>query len=290
MFNNFTLEYLEVPSGTLRVRHGGIGYPVLLLHGHPRTHFTWWQVASRLASCFQVVCPDLPGFGRSYIPVDTKDHAGSSKRAKAQALIELMDKLGHDRFAVVGHDRGSYAAFRMAMDHTTRVSHLVVADGVPIIEALERANEKFARLWWHWFFFGIPEKQERAISTNPDEWYGGSPAYIGQDAYDDFREATRSPQVIHGMIEDYRAGLGIDRDHDSDDRAKGKQVPCPTLCLWSSRDDFEELYGDVLAVWRPWVRDLSGNSIDSGHHITEEAPEEFARVLARFLKPSATLE
>jgi haloacetate dehalogenase len=263
---------------------------VLLLHGHPRTHVTWWQVAERLAASFRLVCPDLPGFGQSYIPADTPDHSGSSKRAKANALVEMMTRLGHQRFAVVGHDRGSYVAFRMAMDHPDRVSRLVVLDGVPIIEALERADEKFAKMWWHWFFFGEPEKPERAILADPDAWYGGSSELMGEEAYSDFRAATRNPAVIHGMVEDYRAGLGIDRQHDAEDRALGRRVGCPTLCLWSEFDDLEVLYGDVLGVWGPWTTELTGHSIRSGHHMAEEAPWELARALIGYFKSTGYLE
>lgn len=283
MFAGFTLETISLTYGVLRVRHGGSGPPVLLIHGHPRTHATWWQVAERLAPSFNVICPDLPGFGQSYVPADTPDHSGSSKRTKARALVEMMSALGHQRFAVVGHDRGSYTAFRMAMDHPHRVARLAVLDGVPIVEALERADEKFARLWWHWFFFGQPEKPERAILADPDAWYGGTPDFMGEGAYEDFRAVTRNPSVIHGMVEDYRAGLGIDREHDAQDRDAGRRVQCPTLCLWSRFDDLEELYGDVLGVWRPWTSELSGHSIKSGHHMAEEAPDELSRALAEFL-------
>jgi haloacetate dehalogenase len=282
MFSDFTLETVTVTSGALRVRHGGVGPPILLLHGHPRTHATWWQVAERLVDRFQVICPDLPGFGQSYIPSDRPDHFGSSKRAKARALVELMSELGHSRFAVVGHDRGSYVAFRMAMDFPDRVRRLVVLDGVPIIEVLDRADEKFATRWWHWFFFGQPEKPERAILADPDAWYGGSPDRMGEEAYADFRAATRNPEVVHGMIEDYRAGLGVDRQHDAEDRYAGRRVKCPTLCLWSQFDDLENLYGDVLGIRRPWTSDLRGHAIASGHHMAEEAPEELARSLIQF--------
>lgn len=290
MFEDFLLDAIDVPAGHLRVRHGGKGPPVLLLHGHPRTHATWWQVAERLASDFTVVCPDLPGFGKSYIPEDTPDHSGSSKRAKAQACVDLMHVLGHNRFSVVGHDRGSYTAFRLAMDHPQTVERLALLDGVPIVEALERADSRFATRWWHWFFFGVAAKPERAILANPDAWYGGSPDQMGQEAFDDFRDAIHDPAVIHGMLEDYRAGLGIDRHHDAEDRANGRKVLCPTLCLWSEFDDLEALYGDVLSVWRPWTNDLQGHSIKSGHHMAEEVPDELAAALARFLGEAAVAE
>ncbi len=287
MFKDFSLEMIPVSQGTLRVRHGGSGPPLLLRHGHPRTHVTWWQIANRLASQFTIVCPDLRGFGQSFLPADTPDHIGSSKRAKAQDCIELMEMLGHRRFAVAGHDRGSYVAYRAALDHPDRVDRLVVMDGVPILEALERANEKFARLWWHWFFFGTPEKPERAILADPDAWYGGSPDSMGEEAFEDYRNATRDPDVVHAMIEDYRAGLSIDRAHDLADRQAGRTVQCPALLLWSKRDDLEELYGDPLSVWRPWAPGIIGWSIDSGHHMAEEAPDDVAAALAGFLGTSA---
>lgn len=287
MFDGFTLQTIHLPVGHLRVRHGGKGPPVLLLHGHPRTHATWCHVAERLAPNFAIVCPDLPGFGKSYIPEDTADHYGSSKRAKAQACVDLMHSLGYNRFAVVGHDRGSYTAFRLALDHPERVERLAVLDGVPIVEALERADSRFATRWWHWFFFGIAEKPERAIMADPDAWYGGSAEHMGLEAFNDFREAIHDPAVIHGMLEDYRAGLGIDRQHDAEDRANGRKVLCPTLCLWSELDDLEALYGDVLSIWRPWTNDLQGHSIQSGHHMAEEAPEELSAALVRFLGSSS---
>lgn len=287
MFEGFKLETIELAEATLRVRHGGTGPAVMLLHGHPRTHTTWHKVAPLLSSGFTVVCPDLRGFGMSSKPVDTPDHSGSSKRAKALDCIELMKHFGHERFAIVGHDRGAYTAFRTAMDHPGIITKLAVLDGVPILEALERCNEKFARLWWHWFFFGQKEKPERAILADPDAWYGNTPQkkeMMGQESYEDYHRAVHDPETVHGMIEDYRAGLGIDRDHDFEDRKSGKKVTCPTLVLWSLKDDLEELYGDVLQIWQPWTTSLSGKGINSGHHMAEEAPDELAQSLKLFLR------
>ncbi|PWC92747.1 alpha/beta hydrolase [Azospirillum sp. TSO5] len=283
MFEGFTLETIELPDATLRVRHGGQGSPVLLLHGHPRTHATWHRVAPLLAASHSVVCPDLRGFGQSSKPADRPDHANSAKRAKALDCLALMRHLGFERFAVVGHDRGSYTAFRLAMDHPAAVTRLALLDGVPILEALERCDARFARAWWHWFFFAQPDKPERAILADPDAWYGGSAEAMGEEAYRDFRAAIHDPATVHGMLEDYRAGLGIDRDHDAADRAAGRRLSCPVLALWSLRDDLEELYGDVLAVWRPWAPDLRGRGLECGHHMAEEAPEELARELLEFL-------
>jgi haloacetate dehalogenase len=82
----------------------------------------------------------------------------------------------------------------------------------------------------------------------------------------------------------YRAGLSVDRLHDEADRVAGRRVACPTLILWSKHDDLERLYGDVLAVWRPWLSELQGHSLDSGHHMAEEVPEELASQLLPFLR------
>lgn len=282
-FEGFDLFHADAGEARLRVRHGGKGPPVLLLHGHPRTHTTWHRVAPRLAGHLRVVCPDLRGFGLSSQPADTPDHRGSSKRAKGEDCVRLMQQLGFDRFSLVGHDRGAYTAFRCAMDHPDRIEKLIIIDAVPIIEALDRINEQFAMRWWHWFFFGVPEKPERAINSDPERWYEHDRAAMGPRNHDDFLQAIRNPQVVHGMLEDYRAGLAIDRAHDQADRARGRKLDCPTLFLWSSKDDMAELYSDPLAIWKNWARDVRGQAIESGHHVAEENPEALSEAILTFI-------
>jgi haloacetate dehalogenase len=285
MFDGFTLETIDVGEARLRVRHGGQGPAVLLLHGHPRTHTTWYRVAPLLAAEHTVVCPDLRGYGQSSKPPTTADHEPYSKRAMARDAVRLMRELGHERFAVVGHDRGAYAALRTALDHAGAVERLAVLDGVPIVEALERCDARFASLWWHWFFLGQLDKPaERVITADPESWYRATPEQMGEENFADFRSAINDPETVHAMCEDYRAGLGIDRAHDEADREAGRRVACPTLFLWAERDDLELLYGDPLAIWRGWADDLSGGPIDCGHHMAEEAPDELAARLLRFLR------
>jgi haloacetate dehalogenase len=290
LFEGFTTGPVDVGEAVLHVRRGGSGPPVLLLHGHPRTGATWHRVAPQLvAAGHTVVVPDLRGYGRSSTPPTTPDHAPYSKRATAGDLVRLMRQLGHERFAVVGHDRGSYVALRLTLDHPDAVERLAVLDSVPISEALARCGDRFARMWWHWFFFAQPEKPERAILADPDAWYGGSPEHMGEEAFAEYRRAIHDPATVRAMLEDYRAGLGVDREHEEADRAAGRRVTCPLLVLWSSRDDMGTLYGDPREVWRDWATDLRGGGpIDSGHHMAEEAPDELAAALAVFLADGTT--
>jgi haloacetate dehalogenase len=285
IFPGFALDYITVADGVrLRVRHGGHGPAVVLLHGHPRTHTTWHAVAPALAaSGFTVVCPDLRGYGRSTKPVPDRGHEVYGDRVMASDIARLMTELGHDRFAVVGHDRGSYVAYRTALDHSPRVTRLAVLDSVPILEALERADARFAERWWHWFFFAS-DHAERVITADPMAWYQPNAEKMGQENYDDMVAAVSNPATVRAMLEDYRAGLHVDRAADEADRAAGRRVTCPTVVLWSRRDDLEELFGDPRAIWASWTDDLRGGQvIDSGHHMAEEAPEELAGALAGFL-------
>ncbi|MEV0646957.1 alpha/beta hydrolase [Phytomonospora sp. NPDC050363] len=284
MFAGFALDHIDVGDVVLRVRHGGEGPPVLLLHGHPRTHATWHAVAERLAEHHTVVCPDMRGYGGSSKPKPVRDHSAHSKRAVAADCLALMNTLGFERFAVVGHDRGSLAALRLALDHPTAVTALTVGDSIPVSEHLVRCDETFARKWWHWFFFAQPDKPERAILADPAAWYGGTPEHMGPEAWEDYQRAIADPDTVRGMLEDYRAGLTVDRDHEEADRRAGRRVECPVMVMWSTRDDLKELYPDLEGIWRGWTTGKPRMvPIESGHHMAEEAPGEVADALRGFL-------
>jgi len=232
MFEEFAADRIDVGGGVeLRVRHGGSGSPVVLLHGHPRTHATWYAVAPLMvAAGHTVVCPDLRGYGQSTKPPTTQDHSPYSKRAMAGDVLSLMGILGHRRFAVVGHDRGSYVAMRLALDAPESVTRLAVLDSVPIAEALDRTDAAFATAWWHWFFFAQPGKPEQAILADPDAWYGGDPARMGEENHADYRRAIHDPATVHAMLEDYRAGLGPDRAADAADGRLAGASPARRWC------------------------------------------------------------
>src|SRR3954462_10074370 len=138
MFDDFTLDRIDVGEAVLRVRHAGEGPAVLLLHGHPRTHATWHRVAPALLRGRTVVCPDLRGYGESSKPPTTSDHEPYSKRAMARDQVAVMQSLGFEEFFVAGHDRGGRCAYRMALDHPERIQKLAVLDIIPTGETFRR--------------------------------------------------------------------------------------------------------------------------------------------------------
>lgn len=290
MFDGFQLDHVDVGEVRLRVRYGGVGPAVLLVHGHPRTHTTWCRVAPALvAGGYNVVCPDLRGYGQSTAPADQPDHSQASKQAMAGDLVQLMQILGHQRYIAVGHDRGGYVVQRLAIEYPDAVDRVVVLGDVPIGEALARCDARFAQAWWHWFFMGQPAPlAERLIAADAKAWYHLDPSLMGEENYNDVLRAITNPSVQHAMCEDYRAGLGPDRAADDADQAAGRKITAPLLVLWGTRDDLTELYNDdVVGVWQSWATNLSGHTLDSGHHMSEEAPEELTRALLAFFDSPA---
>jgi haloacetate dehalogenase len=275
MFEGFTLSRIDTGEAIIRVRHGGSGPPLLLLHGHPQTHVMWHKVAPRLARDFTVVATDLRGYGDSSKPPTTPDHAPYSKRAMARDQIAVMRQLGFERFSVAGHDRGGRCAYRMALDHPERVLMLAVLDIVPTGDMWRRVDMEFAMVDWHWFFLAQPHPfPETMIASNPDAFYfRGDRSKFHTEALRDYLRCVHDPQTIHGMCEDYRAGATYDRLLDEADRAAGHRIACPVLALWSAHDELPRWF-DVVDVWRQWALVVRGRAIDCGHYLAEEAPED----------------
>ena len=232
-----------------------------------------------------MVCPDLRGYGGSSKPPSDASHAAYSKRVMAEDIAGLMTALGHDRFSVVGHDRGAYVALRTALDHPERVDKLVFLGVVPIGEAIRRCDARFATEWWHWFFFNQPEVPERVINADPDAWYlrDGMESAMGAGNYRDFLAAVRDPATVHAMLEDYRAGLTVDREHDEQTLREGRRVECPTLVVVATKEGDDALYPDLSGIWRQWADDVRVATIDTDHHIAEEDPRALEKLLRPFL-------
>ncbi len=288
MFDGFDLRTLAVGGVTLRVRVGGDGPPLLLLHGNPQTHLMWHLVAPDLAKRFTVVASDLTGYGESSKPASTPDHAPYSKRAMARDQVGLMRALGFDRFRVAGHDRGGRVAYRMALDHPQAVEQLAVLDIIPTYEAFARGGREFGMGYYHWFFLAQPAPlPERLIGSDPDWWWrwhtnrGPRDDIFAAEALQDYLSCFRNPETVRAICEDYRAGVSVDCDDDLADKQAGRKIACPLLVLWGANARLEAWY-DTLAVWREWAEDVRGHSLPCGHYLPEECPEETLEALLAF--------
>ena len=274
MFEGFESSMIDAGEATIRSCHGGSGPPLLLLHGNPQTHAMWHLVAPRLAEDFTVVATDLRGYGDSSKPETTLDHAPYSKRAMARDMVALMRHLGFEQFAVAGHDRGGRVGYRLALDHPERVTKLAVLDIIPTGEAFRRTDMRFGLGYWHWFFLAQPyDLPERLIGANPDNYYfHGTHDRFDPEALADYLRCARNPETIHAMCEDYRAGATFDYQLDEADRGN-RRIACPLLALWGQRGYLERAY-DVLGIWRDWADDVRGRSLECGHYLPEELPDE----------------
>ncbi len=170
-FPGFRREKIETSGTTINLVVGGSGPPVLLLHGFPATHLMWHRIAPELAKEFTVVAADLRGYGDSGRPPDGENHFGHSKRAMAQDQVEAMAKLGFNRFAVVGHDRGGRVSHRMALDHAERVTKLVLMDILPTLHTFRNVDRAFATSNWYWFFLLQPSPLPETMIGNSLDIY-----------------------------------------------------------------------------------------------------------------------
>ena len=272
---------------------GGSGSPLLLLHGHPQTRAIWHKVAPELMKHHTLVMTDLRGYGDSSKPQGTPDHSNYSKRVMAQDQVEVMKQLGFDRFDILAHDRGARVAHRLAMDHADSVSRLIMLDIAPTLAMYEKANNVFARAYWHWFFLIQPSPMpERLIEADPAAYIrdlmgrrsaGLTP--FGPLALAEYMRCIALPGAAHGMCEDYRAAAGIDLIHDREDIAAGKKLVMPTMVLWGEEGVIHQCF-KPLQEWQVIAKDVVGGPVPCGHYISEEAPEILLQKIIPFLSQS----
>lgn len=290
LFDGFEVAELDTPRGIIHARIGGSGPPLLALHGFPETHLMWHGVAPQLAERFTVVAPDLPGYGESFRPPVSPDHAAHSKRALGEDMLAAMGILGHERFAVAGHDRGGRVAYRMALDHPGRVTRLAVLDIVPTGEIWSRADDRFALGYWHWAFLAQPAPlPERMILGDPEGmWVAVQRMGIKDDlrypaeVLAAYRRQCTDPASVEAMCEDYRAGATIDRALDDADRGR-RTIACPVVALWAGHGALPLFYEDPLELWRELAPDVTGHAVEgASHFLVEDDPGRLSGELIAF--------
>ncbi|MEQ1685167.1 MAG: alpha/beta hydrolase [Burkholderiaceae bacterium] len=291
LFPGFVTRDIDAGAGVqIRVRVGGHGSPLLLLHGHPQTHAIWHKVAPALANHFTLVLADLRGYGDSSKPAGDADHANYSKRTMARDMQHVMHALGHQRFDVLAHDRGARVAHRLAVDHAKAVRRLVLLDIAPTLAMYEQTTEAFARAYWHWFFLIQPAPlPERLIEADPAAYLrdvmgrrSAGLAPFDPRALAEYARALALPGTAHGICEDYRAAAGIDLEHDRADRERQVRLGMPLLALWG-RDGVVHRCFKPLDEWRRVATDVRGGPLSCGHYIAEEAPDALLAEVLPFL-------
>ena len=286
----FELHRQSVRGIEINYAVAGSGPPVLLLHGHPQTHVVWRKIAPDLvAEGYQVITPDLRGYGDSDKPESDDQHLPYCKREMAADQVGLMAALGHERFAVVGHDRGGRVAHRLALDYPDAVSSMAVLDIAPTLTMYEQTDQDFATRYFWWFFLIQPhDLPERLIGYDPEYFLRRHIAgqvkidrSVEEEVIAEYLRTYRDPATIHAICEDYRAAASIDLEHDRQDLEQ--MIQCPLLAIWGERGVVGETY-DVVETWRSKARSVEGLALNCGHAIPEEMPTELVDALIPHLQ------
>jgi haloacetate dehalogenase len=294
LYPGYQSHWIDTSAGKLFARTGGEGPPLLLLHGYAQTNVMWHRVAPALAEHFSLVIADLPGYGWSSVPEAGEGHAPYDKRSMAKAMVELMEKLGHIRFRLAGHDRGGRVSYRLALDHPQRLEKLSTLDIIPTYDMWHGIDAKLAFRIWHWTFLALPASfPEEVIGRDPVAFWdrkgapgtgSKSPSKFDPRALAHYHAFFSDPLRIHATCEDYRAGRTTDLKNDEADRAAGKKIACPLLVLWGAAGIPSEAESDPLATWREWATDVRGLAVDCGHYLPEESPDVVSKALIEFFK------
>jgi pimeloyl-ACP methyl ester carboxylesterase len=279
----FTSRYIDTGELRQHVVTGGQGPPLLLVHGWPQTWYAWRLVMPALARGFFVVAPDQRGTGLSGKPA-----GGYGTATLAADLAALMDALGHQRFAVAGHDTGMWIGYALAADHPGRVDRLAVAEtplpGVSPSPPLF-ANAHLNDALWHFAFNRLAEVNDQLVTGREEIYFGWQfaskaakelPGYAVRHYVDTL---AAGPEALHGSFAIYRA---LDITIAQNQQRKDRRLPMPVLAIGGA----ESLGDQVAATMKLAADDVQALAIPGcGHHPAEEAPEATLTALTAFLAP-----
>jgi len=277
------LNFVEANGLSLAYRRMGSGPALILLHGFPQNHLCWEAVAPEFTKYFDVIMPDLRGYGASEAPFDSSDdHSVYAKQTMANDIVGLMDSLQIPSAHVLGHDRGGRVAYRLALDHPDRVNKLGIIEIVPTGDFWAFWNANLGMKAYHWTFLAQPYPlPETMINADPEgyiKWtlqswtLGKNLSVFSAKALESYLKQSQDPSRIHAMCADYRAGASFDRKLDDLDRSHGKKIQSPMKFLWAE-DGFPAQTGNPTDLWTPWVDNLQDASCKSGHFVMEENPQ-----------------
>ena len=198
-------------------------------------------------------------------------------------MLALMTRLGHRRFAVVGHDYGAHVAARMALDAPDRVGHLGLVEAVPLLDHAGREDMAFALAGYRACWFAqLHPKQEALVVHAPDEWFQ---RFAPDEPPDIFHPEAVADYLLEGPWNQEPRGHGAAADDPGSrpDLRGGGRIACPVLLVWGTRGRIGGWY-DPRALWQQGVeREVGGGPIEAGHFIPEEVPFELAARLRGFL-------
>ncbi|MEJ6399202.1 alpha/beta fold hydrolase [Yoonia sp. 208BN28-4] len=293
MITGFDQSYVQCGDVRLSVHRAGHGTPLILLHGYPQNHHCWEKVAPTLAEDFDVIVPDLRGYGDSDAPQDDAEHSVYAKRQMAADIIKLMDALQLPKAHVLGHDRGGRVAYRFALDHPDRLLKLGIIEIVPTGDFWAHWDANLAMKAYHWTFLAQPAPlPERMIGADPEAYIDWtlSAWTLAKDlsafsdaALESYRAQAADDAHLHAMCADYRAGATYDKALDEADRAAGRQITAPMHFLWAE-DGFPAQTGDPAKLWRDWAPQLTHGSCVSGHFAMEENPQAVCDAFLPFFR------
>src|SRR3954449_3783348 len=280
--DTFTSRYVDAGELRLHAVIGGDGPPLLLVHGWPETWYAWRLLMPALARDFQVVAVDQRGMGLS-----DKPQGGYDTGTLAGDLVALMDALGHQRFAMAGHDTGFAISYALAADHPDRVARVALLElpgspGTAPSPPLFLPGPLNDRLW-HLGFNRIDKLNEQLVAGREDiffRWeFDAAAKRLPDDVIKYYVGILSDPDSLRGSFGWYRA---LEITIAQNEQGKTRRLTMPVLAIGGEVSFGENVGNGVRAV----ADDVQSLVIPgTGHFLAEEAPDEMLAALTAFLAP-----